>query len=297
MHISRRTRQSASYLEHKRRKIVWVLISVVLIIVIGVLILSWLTKLSVFRITSVRIYGADPDINQSLQSSVETAISGSYFGLFPKDNVFIYPRGAVIRAAKDSSGRIDTVETSLNDLHQISITITEKTPAALVCPDFPNIDTVSSLDNQCYFIDKTGLIYSEAPDISSNIYHQYFIPNIGENSTSTIVGSYATSTEEFTHLQSFYNGVQAANLEVESILVKEKGEYEMYVLNPDKSIAIIYFNDNRSLTEELSNLLSFWTYMVTDVRSAKTPPSFDYIDVRYGTNVFYRVNGGVVSSK
>ena len=71
----------------------------------------------------------------------------------------------------------------------------------------------------------------------------------------------------------------------------------MYILNPDKSIAIVYLNDSRSLSDELSNLLSFWTYMVVNPRVTKTPPSFDYIDVRYGTNVFYRVNGGVASSK
>ena len=45
------------------------------------------------------------------------------------------------------------------------------------------------------------------------------------------------------------------------------------------------------------NLISFWNYMITNTRATKKTISFDYIDVRYGTNVFYRVNGGVISSK
>ena len=310
MQANRRTRQSASYVEQRRKRIIWGLAFLIAVIIIGVSVLSWFTKLQTFQITSVRIDGADPDIATDLRNATESAISGSYFYLFPKANILIYPSGAVARAVKEASGRVDTVETSLNDLHQISVTITEKTPSALACPDFPNLDTTSangsagSSNDQCYFVDKNGLIYSAAPDITGNIYHRYYIPeasgvNTSSASTSdsgTLIGGYATSSDEFTHLQTFYTEAQAAGLEVESILVKEKGEYEMYILNPDKSIAIIYINDSRPLSDELSNLLSFWTYMVTDATSTKTKPSFDYIDVRYGTNVFYRVNGGATSS-
>lgn len=259
-----------------------------------------------FKITSVSIYGADNDIAPSLQSATEAAISGSYFGLFSKSNAFIYPRGAVVRAVQDASGRVYTVRTSLNDLHQISVSITEKTPVAIACPDFPSADVADSddvsgvevtPDEHCYFMDKSGFIYSTAPDTSANAYHRYYVPNVSTASSSdSYIGNFATSTEEFAELQSFYDGSQAAGLEVQSILIKEKGEYEMYILNPDKSIAIIYFNNARPFATELSNLVSFWTYMVTDVATTKKPPSFDYIDVRYGTNVFYRENGGAAST-
>ena len=279
---------------------IWVLIIAIVILAGGAFTLSWLSKVSFFRIDSVRIEGADPDIATSLRTAAESAISGSYFGLFSKANSLIYPRGAVVRAVKEASGRIEDVVTSLNDMHQISITVTEKTPSALVCPNFPNMDSSpdSLGDGDCFFVDKAGLIYAVAPDLSSGVYNRYYTPDISGTATSTSspIGSYATSTEGFVRLQAFYNGAQSAGLEVESVLIKDKGEYEMYILNPDKSIAIIYFNESRPLTDELSNLLSFWNYMVTDTHGAKNPPSFDYMDVRYGTNVFYRVNGGAASS-
>ncbi|MEI6396890.1 MAG: hypothetical protein WCO48_02370 [Candidatus Taylorbacteria bacterium] len=284
MHISRRTRQSASYVEHRRKKAIWVLIIAVVILALGAFTLSWITKLAVFRIDSVRVDGADSDISSVLQSAAQSAISGSYFGLFSKSNSIIYPRGAVVRAVKEASGRVETVETNLNDLHQISISVTEKTPSAMACPGFPEDG------GDCFFVDKTGLIYAKAPISSPGIYNRYYI-------SGGYIDGYATSTEEFLRLQTFYSGALSVGLEVESILIKEDGEYEMYILNPDKSIAIVYFNNTKSLVEELSHLLSFWTYMVTDVRTTKTPSSFDYIDVRYGTNVFYRINGGTTSSR
>ena len=310
MHISRRTRQSASYVEHRRKKAAWVLAGFIVIVTLGVIILSWVSKLSMFKIYNVRIDGADPDITPSLQSAALSVLDGYYFGFFSKSNALIYPRGAIIRSVKEASGRIDSVETHLNDLHQISISVIEKTPSALACPDFPNLDSddISSTTHpstilspvsidQCYFADKSGLIYAVAPDISGNIYPRYYIPEVSSASSTAIIGDYATSTEAFLRLQSFYNNVQAAGIEIESVLIKEKGEYEMYVQNPDMSIAIIYFNESRPLTDELSNLISFWNYMITNTRATKKTISFDYIDVRYGTNVFYRVNGGVISSK
>ncbi len=310
MHTSRRTRQSASYVEHRRKKAAWVLVGFIVSVSLAVALFSWLTKLSMFKIYNVRIDGADPDITASLQTAAESVLSGSYFGIFSKSNAFIYPRGAVARAVKEASGRVESVETHLNDLHQISITITEKSPAALACPDFPNLDsndisstaqssTINQTNtvDQCYFTDKSGLIYAEAPDLSGNIYPRYYIPEVSSASSTALIGDYATSTEAFVRLQSFYSVVQNAGIKIESVLIKEKGEYEMYVQNPDMSIAIIYFNESRPLTDELTNLVSFWNYMITDARTTKKLISFDYIDVRYGTNVFYRVNGGAISSK
>ncbi len=294
---NRRTRQSASYLEQKRKKITWAIVIGIVIIVLAILGLSWLTRISMLKIDTVRIDGADQDITSTLQKAAESAISGTYFGLFSKSNAILYPRGAVARAVKEASGRIETVETHLNDLHQISITVTEKAPSAIVCPDFPNLDNTTSSAGNCYFVDKTGYVYAQSPDVSGNIYHRYYVPTANSTSSTGMIGIYATSSDEFVLLQSFYNQTEDAGLTVESMLIKEKGEYEMYILNPDKSIAIVYFNEGRPLKDELSNLLSFWSYMVSGSGATKPSPSFDYIDVRYGTNIFYRINGGVVSSK
>jgi hypothetical protein len=38
----------------------------------------------------------------------------------------------------------------------------------------------------------------------------------------------------------------------------------------------------------LANLLSFWTTMNSPSRTKAATTTFDYIDVRYGANVFYK---------
>jgi hypothetical protein len=274
---------------------------VVIIFILAVALLSWLSRLPFLTINTVRVEGADPSLAVQLQSTATEAISGSYFGLFSKANAVIFPRGAVVNSIKESFLAVDGVEVHLNDLHQISVSVKQKVPDAIICFDFPALDTTPSTSpdtsDNCYDADKTGLVYGLHQSNNSSGLSKYYIPHTSEISSSTVIGTYATSTAEFLKLQSFYESARTAGLSVESVLIKDSGEYEMYIRNDDSTVAIVYFNNTRSFSDQLNNLVSFWNYMVTDRRADKKASSFDYMDVRYGSNVFYRENGGVASKK
>jgi hypothetical protein len=183
----------------------------------------------------------------------------------------------------------------LNDRHILVVSVTQKNPVAVVCaslPDFHGSELSLEEAEQCYFTDRTGQLFAESPSFSGTAHKRYYAPDIREASTTGIIlGTSVLEPEKFEELQTFYDSVRAAGIRAEAVLIKPEGEYELYVRNPGESAGeegslagtvVIYFNTAGDFSLELANLISFWASMKEE--------RFDSIDVRYGSNVFYRLN-------
>lgn len=261
---------------------------------------SRLSYAGFMTISRVEIAGADKDIASSLEAAAERALEGDYLGLFSKANTFIYPRGIVAAAVSSASSRIADVHVWRQGLSAIHVEVTEKAPAAIVCPTLPELSLKTEEDDGCYFADDTGYLFKAAPAFSGTVYNRYYAPNMSPDLSSPALAAYATSSVEFSDLQYFYNGVKAAGIVPIAILFKENGEYELYVHEPAAGSAVattspetgntvvVYFNNSRPFSEELTNLAAFWHKKVDEARAKKGALTFDYIDIRYGANVFYR---------
>ncbi len=279
-----RNLQSHSFTRKRRKKFYWTLALVILIIASWLSALSFLTRLSAFAIDDVKVFGADADITPALQRAAEQTLNGSYLGLFHRYSTLIYPKSGIIAAVKAASPRVLNVNVNRAGLHGIVITVSQKVPAAIVCatlPDFDGNRLVFDQDSGCYDVDASGLIFQSAHSFdgdgtssSSGVYslpyNVYYAPDLVNN-----IGSYATSTDEFSALQSFMAGAISAGIPVQAILMKDDGEYELYA-----STTVIYFNDVAGISHELLNLTVFWPHMHS---------TFDYVDLRYGDNVVYKM--------
>lgn len=246
-------------------------------------------------IQSVEIYGADDDTRSSLQATALLALRGNHLGILSKSNVFLYPKAGIEREVRSASLAIDAVEVERKG-RSLSVSIREKAPSALICASLPDF----SADNDaCHFADGSGKIFKEAPTFSNGVYNRYFIPGLLQDEPQgSPIGMYAASTTKFTELQTFYDMVKDAGMRAEAILVTDDGGYELYVTDPDSAssggngdsrLIVIYLSDKRPLKEQAINLISFWNDAMESARISDTKPAFESIDVRYGSNVFYRL--------
>ncbi|MFA6601520.1 MAG: hypothetical protein WCT02_01485 [Candidatus Paceibacterota bacterium] len=291
-HSRLQSRQSKRFIERKKTRVVLGWFVGIVALASWFVALTAFTHLSFLAVSQIEVQGADQDIENNISAATLNSLQGKYWGLFSKDNIFIYSKADAAEAVRVASERIDSVNIKRSGLNSLLITVREKIPVALICPylpDFFNEDASSAVafassspaaagPATCYLADKEGFIFQKAPFDLKSGYNRYYIPALTDNETSRIIGNFATSTAEFVALQDFYNSVSRAGLKVLAILAKDKGEYEMYVQTND-NITVVYFNDSRSFNDQLSNLISFWNKMTG---------SFEYIDVRYGSNVFYR---------
>ena len=307
MDISRRPKlshQSKSFVRTRRTHL-FVICGIVLVLICGLLFgVSKIVGLQAFHIDTVQIFGADEDIVPVLSKVADQALGSSYMGLFSRRSSLIYPAGSLISAMQSASPRVGQAAVRRDGWHSLIISISQKVPAALVCTTLPdwNGDTLSVDDSDnCYVSDETGYMFEQAPSFSGHIYNRYYAPDIltATSSADNSVGVMATSTGEFMALQHFYTAVKAAGIDVQALLIKPGGEYELYANQKTSSkigstssnnTLVIYFNNTRSFDIQLSNLTSFWERMSADMAAGKGPASkFEYIDIRYGSNVFYRL--------
>jgi len=184
-----------------------------------------------------------------------------------------------------SSPRILSSDVSRDGWNGIVVSVSEKPPAAIVCgnlPDFSANDALSD-DGDCYAADASGYLFEKMPATGgAQQYVRYYIPSLPD---SQVIGTQATSSAEFTALQSFVAGARSAGIKPEAVLMKDGGEYEMY---SDDPFIVVYFNDKAGLSAELSDLTAFWSHMSSRSAAAGADQGFEYIDLRYGSNVFYR---------
>jgi hypothetical protein len=268
--------------------------------------LSKLSYLRYVQIKNIEVVGIRTDIANEIRAKTFDILDGAYLGIFSKANLFFYPKSQLTAMAQNIAPEIQSLSVRRNGLLGLLINVTPKQASAKVCAGLPDPGLLDMLDSadpsrssdsssspratdaspNCYLVDWSGKIYSRAGMASTSSAsigpnsNLYFVPDLGEVATSTeiLVDHYATSSTEFTALQDFYNKSRDVDLDPQYILVKENGEYEMFAKD-----TIIYFNNQSPLQDQLQNLILFYNRMSTEKDN-----HFEYVDVRFGTNVFYR---------
>ncbi|MEA2715627.1 MAG: hypothetical protein QOG91_655 [Candidatus Parcubacteria bacterium] len=307
--------QSRKFVDFRRRRLLVTVLASVLAVAVLLFGLSRLSALPSLSISSIRLSGIDSDIAPAVEAAAEGALTGNYLGLFARSNTLIYPNLTIRRAVKAVSPRIDSVSLQRDGSQGLIIAVTEHAPSAVICdtlPDFSAGTLPDVSDNKgCYFADESGRILKPAPSFSGQVYKRYYVPSLAESSSSAAAAMSRgdAPVPEFRALQEFYDAVGASGIMAEGILVEDGGEYELFARNlssgsaggsavgasatssdSDMSadVAVIYFNNSRSFSDQLDNLVSFWKKMTTTAGKTRGPVTFEYIDVRYGSNVFYR---------
>ena len=279
MRSSRNSRQSHTFNERRRkRRIVVASLSATIAVAWFVAVWAFINA-SWFSIQTVTVYGVDASVASSVKALAEATLKGKYLGLFSRSSTLIYPHDDIARNIGTTSPLIAGATIYREGLHGLGISVTPKTSSAIICSDLPDWNgstlLVESATN-CSFADISGHVFDAAPSFSGSAYNRYYMPSFDR---------VAGAGPHFADLQSLYENVRRIGIEPLGMLVGDDGEYELYASNRSAtSTLIIYFNDSGTISTELANLTAFWNTI--DVKGSA--PAYDYIDVRYAPNIFYR---------
>ena len=286
--------QSKSFAQKRRNRHLW--LGIFTVIAIGLILwgLAYLSSLQGLQIKAIQIFGVEPSVASSTEKVAWNSIQGRYLGILQRANTLIYPKQSIISAIKEQYPNVDSVSIKRDTWNDLIVTISLKVPEAIVCTNLPDWDgdqlSVGSSDS-CYFADQTGLLFGPAPIVSGHVYNRYYAPTISGEATSTdnaVIGMYATSTKLFNGLQGMYNSLNTSGITVNAILIKDNNEFEAYVGSP--TTTIVYFNGINSFSDQAANLMSFWKSEKVRIGEKGKKQTFDYIDLRYAPNVFYKIS-------
>ena len=275
-----RTLQSAKYLQKKKKKQI-ITISLIVLVVIVILAAIVLTlRLPFLQIKSIEIDGASTLPVETMQRNVLNSLDGNYLYVIPKTNIFFYPKEKINTNLQKTFSKINSIHTELSGLNTVVVKIDERQVSVIACEGFKEDEG----DDTCYFTDSAGFVYDKLNGFSDDVYFKYYLNTA---STSITVGSNFIDVSLFSKLQKFIKNINDAGIKAKGLLIGDEGSYELYVENKDLSNAVVYFDDRTSLDKTLANLVVFWKNAMEKKLGMSTVPNFEYINLRFGNNVFY----------
>ncbi len=232
------------------------------------------------RISAVTVSGGLRISADDLSHESLTFLSGSYLFAFPKNNALIYPHDALETYLKDHFKRIDTISVTRTNFHTLNVAITERKPVALWCGAAP------THPETCYFMDNTSTIFAEAPEFSGDAYFKYY----GEVPLDPIGSQYLASSTEFADLAVFVAATRDLNLRPEYLITQSSPETKeiqgtLVISGGGK----IYFDTQIPLQKVVENLKALLLRTPGLTPSLTHALPIDYIDLRYGNKLFYKL--------
>ena len=281
--------QREEYLKKKRnRKLLrWVGAFFGLIFIIGGA--SYISHRPSIRISDVLLSGQVLVAEAEIKSETLSYLHGSYLWLFPKNNAFIYPRNDLIKNLKNEFKRIDTVNVHLKNFHTLAIDVTERKPVALWCDTLPGQDIPpvgqgtahAGEPEHCYFMDGNSTIFAEAPQFSGDAYFKYYGTVFSEDP----IGSYyISSSTKFLGMIDFVETARKLAIQPLYIVAKNAGEFSLVLHGGGQ----IYFDTKEPLSKIVSNLEALLRTPALKI-SLGQDLSIDYIDLRFGNKLFYKL--------
>ena len=136
----------------KSRRIFVYLIGIAIVLFAGFSI--WGMWQPEFRIHTIQIFGGD----DSLRPIVQQAISGTYFGIVPRDSMFVLPEHAIRERLLATDAKVAAVSIARVGFDTLSIKLVLRSPLARWC----GISPTPGVEEYCYVFDSSGNIFGAA---------------------------------------------------------------------------------------------------------------------------------------
>lgn len=257
----------------------------VLIIVASVILIA---RLSIFQIQSVRVEGNSVTATSDIEAKIAELTAGTYIFVFPKTNVLLYPKQAIVTAIKKQWFRIDAASAGLNGQwrgeSELQVHISERTPMYVWCGAVaPALVLPGSGTEQCLYSDETGYLYAEAASFSGTPYVKLYgglptgVPPLGAHFLAS------STPDAFGSALSFISAIGGvdffgASFKPLALIAKENNEFEVVTAGGTR----IFF----TLGQDIQRSIESFRRVVDSEHLTATP--VDYIDLRYGNKVYYK---------
>src|SRR3989344_592375 len=248
-----------------------------LVIFVG---LGFISRLGRLNIASTAVSGNKVVDAEIIKEKVNKDLAGYYFWLFPKTNIFFYPKNKIKENLALDLKRLENISLEVGDDRVLQISVSEREALYMWCGEIILTETVPNEKEKCYFLDKNGFIFDEAPYFSGEVYFKFY----GETRDSYF------AKENFPQLVLFKETLGQMKLKPTVLYKMQNGDIKILLSSTNSSLAnpeIILKSDSDLgiVAENLSAALDTEP-LKTDFK--KKYSSLIYIDLRFGNKVYYK---------
>ncbi len=270
-------------LKNTRRRI---FIRKVVIIVLGFLLilgsLVFISRIKQLNITSVETTGNKVIDSEAITEFINTEIKGKYLWLFPKTNILLYPKNKLQVNLGEKFKRLTDINLSMGKDKKLIVSVNEREPEYTWCGVVPPQNDNKEI---CYFLDKEGYIFDEAPYFSGEVYFKFY----GTTGKENPAGVYLAKGY-FDKLITFKNTLTNINLKPVILYIEDGEDLKIYlsrsganILGPE--IRVKKDADFQKMAENLKAALDTEPLLS---KFKKEYSSLEYIDLRFGNKVYYK---------
>lgn len=234
--------------------------------------LSFLTHADFVKVSSVEVDGSGIVSRTDLETIASNELSGSYAGIFSKNNFVLYPRADVEKKITDQFKAVANVSAAFDGFNKLVVKVAELEPKYFWCDSLTR--------DHCYFMDSRGYIFSESADFSQNILFTFY----GLVDPANPVGKTYMKEKPFSEINSFVESVKLLNLTPVGLVTGDNGNGDFKLLLSNG--ATILFSDREPYLTTFENLEA-----VVHEQTRLNPDflrQLDYIDVRFNTKAFVK---------
>lgn len=272
----------------RRRKILFGLfLGLVVILLISFVLFL---RLSIFRITEVKVTGNKVVKTESIMSLAKTRLAGSYFWIIPKDNNFLFSPFYLGQNIIKNFPDIENVSVGRDGFTKVLISVSERSPKLLWC-------LAAEEGDKCFYTDKTGFLFSVAPNFSDNILFKVY-GLIDSDPIGTRPLSADRFSELLTTIDSLPGLVKSAGITPaipRRLTIDQAGDCRVLISGTGNTASsttsgtwTIIFNQSQNLQTLASNLNTVFSAPEFQADLISASHRLDYIDLRFGKKVFYK---------
>ncbi|MEK7644971.1 MAG: hypothetical protein AAB391_01415 [Patescibacteria group bacterium] len=279
---------SPQYARRRREQLIRqsIVASVSLLIILASVIL--IARLSIFQIQSVQVEGNSVTATSDVQAKIAELTDGNYLWVFPKSNVLLYPKRAILSAIKQQWFRVEVVSAGLDGQWRGEATLTmrigERTPVYVWCGVLaPAVVQAGSGNEQCQYSDEKGYLYAEAASFSGTPYVKLY-GGLAPGTSPLGAHFLASSTPDaFGSALSFVSAIGGvdffgASFKPMALIAKENNEFEVVTAGGTR----IFF----TLDQDIQRSIEAFRRVVDSENL--TSARVEYLDLRYGNKVYYK---------
>jgi hypothetical protein len=226
------------------------------------------------RITEVKISGV-PDATAT-HSLVNRTLEGKYFGIFPRDSIFLYSEQSVRTAVLEANPALVSLSIKRDSFNSISLLGSPRQAAFIWCG--ATAQAISTSTSVCYDADVNGFIFAEVTDDmgTSTLLHIFAPVDTASSSAASPLKGSVIGAAHMPNLLEFVKFVEAKNIPVISTYIAND-EATLYVSN---KTSIRYVLGQEKHAEELATA-AFPTLSLLD-------GSIEYADLRFDGRVYIK---------
>ncbi len=233
----------------------------------------FLLRANFLQIKNFEIQGTETIPQENIKNTALSFASGTNFLVIPKSNIFFLSESGLANALLASNPRIEKVDVGKNFFSQsVELSVVERKGDFLWC----------SADGSCYFMTKEGLVFEKLDSNSPNFAEASLgkIHFTGILDGNPIMKSFATPAEiqNYLKLVDVFKNAKITVTEINIELIDKataKTDVGDIIFNPEDS--------------DLSVAAQNAILLINDVKSKNASARFNYVDVRFGNKMFYKL--------